>query len=36
MEVSGQLHAPMALPPGRELSVPIAEEDGWAAEPVWT
>jgi hypothetical protein len=31
MEVSGQLQAPAALPPGKE---PL--EAGWAPEPVWT
>jgi hypothetical protein len=25
-----------ALPPGKELPVPIVQEDGWAPEPVWT
>jgi hypothetical protein len=29
--VSDQFHAPAALPP-----VPIAQEAGWAPEPVWT
>jgi hypothetical protein len=28
MEVSGQLYAPSALPPGKEPSVPIGYEDG--------
>jgi hypothetical protein len=32
MEVSGQLHAPAALPPGKELLVPIGQEGGWAPE----
>jgi len=36
MEVSGQLHAPTALPPGKEPLVPIGCETGWAPEPVWT
>jgi hypothetical protein len=36
MEVSGQLHTPAALPPGKEPPVPIAQEAGWASEPVWT
>jgi hypothetical protein len=35
MEVSGQLHAPAALPPGKEPLVPIGYEAGWAPEPVW-
>jgi hypothetical protein len=34
--VSGQLHAPAALPPGKEPLVPIGEEAEWAPEPVWT
>jgi hypothetical protein len=29
MEVSGQLHAPAALPPGKEPFVPIGYEAGW-------
>jgi hypothetical protein len=29
--MSGQLHAPAALPPGKE-----SPETGWAPEPVWT
>jgi hypothetical protein len=33
MEVSGQFHAPAALPPGRETLVPIGEEAGWDPEP---
>jgi hypothetical protein len=33
--VSGQLHAPGALPPGKEPPVPIGQEVGWAPEPVW-
>jgi hypothetical protein len=36
MEVSGQLQAPAALPPGKEPPVPFGEEAGWAPEPVWT
>jgi hypothetical protein len=35
MEVS-QLHAPAALPPGKEPSVPIGWEAGRTPEPVWT
>jgi hypothetical protein len=34
--VSGQLHAPAALPPGKEPPVPIGYEVGWTSEPVWT
>jgi hypothetical protein len=30
MGVSGQLHAPAALPPGKEPLVPIGYEAGWA------
>jgi hypothetical protein len=30
MEVSGQLHNPVALPPGKELAVPIGSEAGCA------
>jgi hypothetical protein len=33
--MSGQLHAPAALPSGKEPPVPIGKEDGWAPEPVW-
>jgi hypothetical protein len=36
MEVSGQLHAPAALPPGKKPLVPIGQEAGWAPEPFWT
>jgi hypothetical protein len=36
MEVSGQLHAPAALPPGKEPLVSIGQEAGWAPEPFWT
>jgi hypothetical protein len=36
MEVNGQLHAPAALPAGKEPLVPIGQEAGWAPEPVWT
>jgi hypothetical protein len=37
MGVSGQRHAPAALlPPGKGPPVPIAQEAGWAPEPVWT
>jgi hypothetical protein len=35
MEVSGQLHAPAALSPGKEPLVPIVQEAGWAPEPFW-
>jgi len=36
MELSGQLHAPAALPSGKEPAVPIQYEAWWAPEPVWT
>jgi hypothetical protein len=36
MEVSGQFHAPAALPPGKQPPVSIGQEAGWAPEPVWT
>jgi hypothetical protein len=35
MEVNDQLHAPAPLPPGKETPVPIAQEAGWAPDPVW-
>jgi hypothetical protein len=35
MEVSGQLHAPAALLPEKQLLVPIAQEAGWAPELLW-
>jgi hypothetical protein len=34
--MNGQLHAPAALPPGKEPPVPIWYEVGWAPEPGWT
>jgi hypothetical protein len=36
MEVSGQLHAPAALPPGKDPPVPNGQEAGWAPESFWT
>jgi hypothetical protein len=36
MEVSGQLHAPAALPAGKEPLELIGYEAGWAPESVWT
>jgi hypothetical protein len=36
MEVSVQLHAPTALPPGKEPLVSIGLEAVWAPEPLWT
>jgi hypothetical protein len=35
MEVSGQLHVPAALPPGKKPPVAMEEEGGWAPELVW-
>jgi hypothetical protein len=32
MEVSGQLHAPVALLPGKDPLVPIGKEAGWTPE----
>lgn len=36
MEASGELHALVILPPGQEPAVPVALEDGWAPQLVWT
>jgi hypothetical protein len=36
MEVSGKLHALVALHPGKEPPVLIGEKAGWASEPVWS
>jgi len=36
MEVSGQLYAPVALPPRKEPLSAIGYEAGWAPEPVLT
>jgi len=36
MVVSGQLHAPAALRPGKQPLVPIGYEAEWAPEPFWT
>jgi hypothetical protein len=36
MEVSGELHAPVTLPPRREPPAFIVQETEWAPEPVWT
>jgi hypothetical protein len=33
MEVSGQLHTPDVLPPGKEPPVPNGKEAGWAPGP---
>jgi hypothetical protein len=34
--VSGQPHAPIALPPAKLCAVPLGQEAGRAPEPVWT
>jgi hypothetical protein len=34
--VCAQFHSPAALSPGKEPPVPIAQEAGWAQDPVWT
>jgi hypothetical protein len=36
MGESGQRHAQAALYPSKVHTVPIAQETGWAPEPVWT
>jgi hypothetical protein len=36
MEVSGQLHAPTALPLGKEPPVLIVYAAVWAPEPIWS
>jgi hypothetical protein len=36
MEMSGQLHAPAALPPEKEPLILIGQEAVWAPEPFWT
>jgi hypothetical protein len=36
MKVSGQIHAPAALSPGKEPPVPVGYEAGWAQDLVWT
>jgi len=36
MEVSGQLHAPAALPPRKKPLVPIGQGAELRPEPVWT
>jgi hypothetical protein len=34
MELSGQIHAPAALPLAKELAIPIGEGTGWTPEQV--
>jgi hypothetical protein len=36
LEVSGQLHVPAALPPGKKPPVPVGQVAGWGPAPVWT
>jgi len=36
MQVSGQPHAPAALPPGNEVPAPNDQEAAWASKQVWT
>jgi hypothetical protein len=36
MEVSGQLHTPATLLPGKQPLVHTGQEAGWFPEPVWT
>jgi len=36
MEASGELHALVILPPGKEPAVPVVLEDGLAPQLVWT
>jgi hypothetical protein len=37
MKMTGKRHAPAAFYlKGKDLSVPIGQEAGWATEPVWT
>jgi hypothetical protein len=35
MDVSGELHAMAALPPGKEPPIPIGLEARWTIEPLW-
>jgi hypothetical protein len=36
MEVNGEFQAPTTLTPGKYPPVPIAQNAGWAPDPVWT
>lgn len=36
MEVSGKIHNPSTLQPGKGIPVPVAYEAGWIPESVWT
>jgi len=35
MEMTVQLHASVALPPGKEPTLSTGQGAGWAPEPVW-
>jgi hypothetical protein len=35
MNISGQLHAPASLLPGKQHPIPIASESVWPPEPAW-
>jgi hypothetical protein len=35
MEVSRELQAPVALPPEKESSISIGEDDVWVPDPEW-
>lgn len=34
--MNSQPHAPVVLPRGKEVAVPMEQEAGWAPEPMWT
>jgi len=34
--VSGQFHALIPLPLGKEALIPFEQEAGWVSDPVWT
>jgi hypothetical protein len=36
VELDGQFHAPISLPPENELAFLFELEEGWSPEPVWT
>lgn len=36
MEEDGQLHTSAALLPGKEPSLIMEKDDGWALEPMWS
>jgi hypothetical protein len=35
IQISDQLHAPVALPQAKEPKAPIREEAGWVSKPFW-